>query len=240
MLDLVNIRARNIDDAYFLLLRNLFQRGKIYIVERGSYEGHKRLEFDYLTLQITNPEDRPLSPIVPQGIPPVTTEEDIYNYTARYIFGETKEKNEEYTYADYIVPQIPKIINILKEGGAGTNQAIISVCDVKSIDLKHPPCLRQIQCKINNEKLDFFTYWRSHDLFSGFPENMGGLQLLKEYIANELNVLPGETIESSFGAHAYDITWSLALARLGGVMPEDSVITKEEAELGERWMPEGE
>lgn len=236
MLNAINVQARNIDQAHFDLIRSLFQNGSIYVIDRGSYEGHKRLEFNYLTLQITNPEERPLAPIMPQGIPSVTDEEAIYNYASRYLMTDQVADNELYTYGELIWPQVPKVVKMLSEQGSGTNQAIMAVCNEQSIDLEHPPCLRQIQCKINNDKLDFFTYWRSWDLFSGMPENIGGLQLLKEYMAEEIGVSPGETMASSAGSHIYDYSFPVALARLGGVMPEDSVITKEEAELGEGWM----
>ena len=79
------IKARNIDQAHFNCIRELFKQGVLYVIDRGSYEGHLRLEFDFLTLQITHPEDRPLSPSMPQGIPPVTDEEAIHNYAAKYL-----------------------------------------------------------------------------------------------------------------------------------------------------------
>ena len=236
MLNLVSVTARNIDQAHFDTIRSIFQEGYIYTIDRGSYEGHKRLEFDFFTLQITNPEERPLAPIMPQGIPPVTDEETIHNYAAKYLMSDEVEDNEQYTYGQYIWPQVPKVIKMLREQGAGTNQAIISVCNEESIDLEHPPCLRQIDCRIKDNKLHFVTYWRSWDLWGGFSENLGGLQLLKEYMASEIGVESGETIACSKGIHLYDYSFGVALARLGGVMPDNSVITKEEAELGEGWM----
>ena len=50
MLKTVNIKSRNIDQAHFDLIRALFQSGSIYVIDRGSYEGHKRLELDFITL----------------------------------------------------------------------------------------------------------------------------------------------------------------------------------------------
>ena len=236
MLKTVNIKSRNIDQAHFDLIRALFQSGSIYVIDRGSYEGHKRLELDFITLQITNPEERPLSPIMPQGIPAVTDEESIYNYAAKYLMTDVVETNEQYTYGQLIWPQVPKVIKMLSEQGSGTNQATMAVCNEQSIDLEHPPCLRQIDCRVKDGKLHFMIYFRSWDLWGGLPENLGGLQLLKEYMAEEIGISPGETIATSMGLHIYDYAWPTALARLGGVMPEDSVITKEEAELGEGWM----
>lgn len=235
-LNLISLKSRNIDQAHFDLIRAVFQNGNVYIIDRGSFEGHKRLEFDFVTLQITNPEDRPLAPTMPQGIPPVTDEETIYNYAAKYLMTDVVEDNEQYTYGEYVWPQVPRIIKMFNGNGPGTNQATIAVCNEQSIDLEHPPCLRQIDCRMSDFKLHFIVYFRSWDLWGGLPENLGGLQLLKEYMAEEIGVLPGETIACSKGLHIYDYAWPTALARLGDVMPENSVITKEQAELGEGWM----
>ena len=98
MLELITEKGRNIDQAHFNLIRAAFQKGKIYVIDRGSFEGHKRLEFDFVTLQITNPEERPLAPTMPQGIPPVTDEETIHNYAAKYLMTDVVEDNEQYTY----------------------------------------------------------------------------------------------------------------------------------------------
>lgn len=59
-------------------------------------------------------------------------------------------------------------------------------------------------------------------------------------MAHNIGIEPGETIAMSKGLHLYDYQWPQALARLGGSMPEDGVITKEEALLGEGWMPKEE
>jgi hypothetical protein len=97
-------------------------------------------------------------------------------------------------------------------------------------------CLRLIDFKIKENKLNFIVYFRSHDLWAGFPENLGGLQLLKEYMAIELGVEDGEIIEVSKGLHLYDYQWPIALARLNNSLPDKAAITKEEANMGESWM----
>jgi len=61
--------------------------------------------------------------------------------------------------------------------------------------------------------LNFVVYFRSWDLWSGFSANLGGIQLLKEYMAGEIGVEDGEIIASSKGLHLYDYTWELAKLR---------------------------
>lgn len=234
-MEIITLDALNLDEAHFLLVRKIFQSGSIYEIEKGSYEGHKRLEFDFVTIRIKKPHLRPLSPQLPQGIPPMTDDDAILEYFTNYLMREELQPNEIYTYGNYIAPQLHGTIQILKDGGRGTNQATISIGGIESISQEHPPCLRLIDNRIKDGKLHQFLTFRSWDLWAALPENLGGLQILKEYMALEIGVEPGETIATSKGMHLYDYQWPIALSRLNGVLPENSIISKEDVELGERW-----
>ena len=54
----------------------------------------------------------------------------------------------------------------------------------------------------------------SWDLWSGFPANLAGIQILKEYMASEIGVADGELIALSKGLHLYDYSWELAQVTL--------------------------
>ena len=60
------------------------------------------------------------------------------------------------------------------------------------IKLTDPPCLRLIDTRVRYEKLHFILYFRSWDLWGGFHSNLGGLQLVKQYIAEEIGVADGK------------------------------------------------
>jgi len=235
-LNIVTIKTHNLDKLHFELVRRLFQEGRTWIVGEGSYEGHKRLEFDMAVLHVTHPGTRPLAPIMPEGVPPVTDDDTIVNYCATYLMDDQAHKNEIYTYGQYIKQQMFKVVEMLKRSGGNSNQATMNIGGPESIDQKHPPCLRLIDCRVMNEQLHFFVYFRSWDLWGGLPENLGGLQLLKENMASLIGVEDGELIAMSKGLHLYDYSWPIALARIGGDVPEGSNLSKEEAELGEGWM----
>jgi len=120
------------------------------------------------------------------------------------------------TYGQYLEPQIAEIINIYKKDGFNTNQAYMTVGDDMSIYLNDPPCLRGIDTRIRDGKLHFIVYFRSWDLFGGFPANLGAIQLLKEYMSEEIGVEDGEIIASSKGLHLYDYSWDIAKLRVCG------------------------
>jgi thymidylate synthase len=111
------------------------------------------------------------------------------------------------------VNQIEKVIEMFKNNGHGTNQACMEIGMPGDILLGDPPCLRLIDCRVRDNKLSFIVYFRSWDLWNGFSANLGGLQMLKEYMAAEIGIEDGEIIASSKGLHLYDYAWDLASLR---------------------------
>lgn len=213
-------------------------------IDQGSYEGEYRLEFDFVVVHILHPGVKPLIPDIPAhlGIPaPVESMEYVDGYFARYLMSDVKEGDEQYTYGERIVSgltqsishidrkhtffgdgdipvsvnQVEQIIERYKKYGPGNNQLILQVGQPADIMLKDPPCLRHIDIRIEEGKLHFHIYFRSWDLWGGFPANLAGLQLLKEYMALEIGVGDGEMICLSKGLHLYGYVWEIAGKRKG-------------------------
>jgi thymidylate synthase len=203
------IEARDIPEAWFRCLRSVLEGGCEYVIDRGSFEGQRRKELDLAVVQIRQPGIRPLVPDVPQGVSPPTTIEYVESYLP-YLMTCYKEKNEEYTYGEDLEPQMPEIIRMYKESGYNTNQAYMAVGSRDSIGLVDPPCLRGIHTRVRYGKFHFVVYFRSWDLWGGFPSNLAALQLMKEYMASEIGVEDGELICLSSGMHLYEHTWEWA------------------------------
>jgi len=113
------------------------------------------------------------------------------------------------TYGTYLEPQIDKIVKMLRTS-PNTNQAYMTVGDPSTVDMQDPPCLRGIQCRVRYDALHFIVYFRSWDLWAGFPSNLAGLQLMKEHMAKEIGVADGEMECLSGGLHLYEHSWELA------------------------------
>jgi len=203
------IEARDLSEAWFLCLRKTLTEGYEYKIDRGSYAGQHRKELDFVVVQVRNPGTRPLIPAVPEGVPPPTSMEYVESYLP-YLMTAHKGEGEQYTYGQYLEKQIPQVIKMYKEDGFNTNQAFMAVGDDQSISLDDPPCLRGIDTRISDNKLHFFVYFRSWDLWAGFPSNLAAIQLLKEYMAGEIEVDDGELIALSKGLHLYEYAWELA------------------------------
>jgi thymidylate synthase len=88
----------------------------------------------------------------------------------------------------------------------------MDVANEKSIFLPDPPCLRMIDTRILDGRLNFIVYFRSWDLWAGLPSNLAAIQLLKEYMASEIGVQDGELVAMSKGLHLYEYAWDLAKA----------------------------
>jgi len=208
------IEARDLSEAWFLCLRKALTEGYEYKIERGSYAGQLRKELDFVVVRVRNPGTRPLIPDVPQGVPPPTSMEYVENYLP-YLMTAHKAEGEQYTYGQYLEEQIPQVIKMYKEDGYNTNQAFMTVGSKDSISLSDPPCLRAIDTRIRDNRLHFFVYFRSWDLWAGFPSNLAAIQLLKEYMASEIGVGDGEIIALSKGLHLYDYSWEIAQITAG-------------------------
>jgi len=203
------IDAFDIGDAWYKCVSAVLQEGYEWEIKRGSFVGHKRKEFDNVIITIRNPSNRPLAPDMPQDktIPPPTSMRAIQEYLALLITPENK--GYDYTYGERIAKQLDKALKMLKET-PDTNQCTIEIGRPEDIDLKDPPCLRLIDIRVRYGKLHFFVYFRSWDLWSGFPVNLGGLQLLKEWMARELGLEDGTLNAWSKGLHLYDFSMELA------------------------------
>ncbi len=213
-MELEFIEARDLPDAWFQCVYRILERGRTYTIDRGSYKGQKRLEFDYVTVHIKYPGTRPLLPDIPPalGIPNPVADDYLDQYLP-YLMTSAKKEGEEYTYGEYLEPQISEVIRMYREDGYGTNQAYMTIGDPETIHLSDPPCLRGIDTRIKEDKLHFAVYFRSWDLWNGFPANLGAIQLLKEYMADSIGVGDGEIIAASKGLHLYDYIWELAKLR---------------------------
>jgi len=123
--------------------------------------------------------------------------------------------------------QLDWCIRHFKEKGYGNNHCHILIGDRhSSLAYEKPytnemergtsPCLRGIDLKIKDGQLVMGITFRSWDLYSGFPENMGGFILLNEFIAAQLdNVEPGPLAFHSHGLHCYGFQLDVLKARLG-------------------------
>jgi thymidylate synthase len=250
----IHIEATTLPDAWFQTVYRCLETGRDFTIDRGSYAGEKRLEFDYITVHIKKPGERPLIPQIPgqYNLPNPVADEYLNEYLPYLMTGEAKP-GESYTYGQricrYPIPfggreacrgkefeniliqddkvwdnksiifeedgttylnQMELLIWTYKNKGRRNNQMVLQVAHPSDMLLQDPPCLRLIDTRIQDGRLNFIIYFRSWDLWGGFPANLAAFQMMKEHIASEAGVEDGEIIAASKGLHLYSYVWELA------------------------------
>ncbi len=107
-MNICKVEARDLPDLWFQAVYNILDNGKRFTIDRGSYAGQTRLEYDYFTGHIKFPGTQPLIPEIPVAcnIPNPVENDYIYGgegYSRSYIeylMTPHKEKGESYTYGE--------------------------------------------------------------------------------------------------------------------------------------------
>lgn len=215
---IVHIEAVDIPDSWFQCVSAILDHGIRYDVQHGSFVGQTRLEFPFITVGIKKPYAEPYDLMLPQipahlNIPNPVANGYMEQYLP-YLMTPHIEPGEDYTYGSRIYSQIPYWIEVLKQT-PNTNQAVLQIAQPSDCWLSDPPCLRSIHIKITDNKLIFYPYFRSNDLWSGYPANLAGIAVLQKYVADEIGIELGEMIYSSSGLHIYGYAEELAKLRTG-------------------------
>lgn len=240
----ISVDAKTISDAWFQLLWGMFDNSYTQPVQRGSFEGEQyRLQYPGASVYIEYPW-MDMVPAIPTalGIPAPTTREYIEDYFANYLMDPGLSENETYRYATRIHSEMPKgdtqlgrVIEMLRRTPF-TNHAVIEVATPDDLDVCFgkdgkcdPPCLRLIDFKVlPPDILTVSVYFRSWDLWAGFPSNLGGIELLKQYVAAEANLSWGPMYAYSGGLHIYKYQEEVARIRTAKVAPTREIVDPEE------------
>jgi len=254
------IAARDLPDLWFQAVHDILEKGGRFQIDRGSYAGQTRLEYDFFMGHVKFPGTKPLIPDIPPscGIPNPVEENYIYGGEGydrsyiEYLMTGHKEPGESYTYGERLtrapitgdklrwwrqnhteiidkrnvdgkiifeedgtlyLNQIEWIIDTYRRYGHRNNQMVLQVAHPSDLTLVDPPCLRSIDTRIQDNRLIFYVYFRSWDLWGGLPANLAGIQNLKEYMAAEIGVEDGEMVVESKGLHLYGYAEDLAKLR---------------------------
>ena len=133
----VFIEARDLPDAWFQCIYRIFENEGIheYVIDKGSFEGNKRREFDLVMVHIKYPGTEPLIPDIPTelGIPSPTSMEYVEEYL-QYLMTDKKAENELYTYGERLTN--PKVCIKGLEYSFDINP-VQEVIDLSETEIRH-------------------------------------------------------------------------------------------------------
>jgi thymidylate synthase len=121
------------------------------------------------------------------------------------------------TYAERIGEQLPTVMETLLNT-PNTNQTCIAIGRKEDVLINDPSCLREIDFKVVGDSLTLTTYWRSNDLWAGFPVNMGGMARLQEMVAEYIGKKVGKMYYYSSGSHIYEYQIDMIEAKIGRII----------------------
>ena len=212
----IYVDAHTLPEAWFMLQKKIWELNSYeYKVAHGSYIGMIRREFDHVTCRIRRPDIRPLcETMFPSNctFAPPTTPDQVEQYFNNYLMNSIVPEGTYYTYAERLVPQLLEVIRRYQTWGFRHAKASMSIAKPDDI-LMHrlpanpgdpidpdsrasEPCLREVTWKIRWDniskvwRLHMYIYFRVWDLFGGFPENLAGFQLVKEFMVKEIGPEP--------------------------------------------------
>ena len=75
-----NLRARNLEEAWLRGMKEIMDKGREYRKDDSTRAGMLRKALDFLSIEITHPEDRPLVPLSKPGCISTCSEADAEKY----------------------------------------------------------------------------------------------------------------------------------------------------------------
>ena len=230
-----HLKVRTLEQAWLGVMAEIMSVGREYRKDGGSRAGMLRKALDFMSVEISHPETRPLVPLAKPGLISPCTEADAEAYLSKYLYNtEYPAEHESYTYAQYLTPAVHATARHYAQAGFYVQQAVMPVGmpdDVQRYVEPHDtdsvsiPCLRLIDTRIIKvdgiDQLHYYIYFRAWNHFGAFPLNMAGIQLLKEIHCTIIEqesgkaVEPGPTVAMSKDCHVNDIEFDAANAWLG-------------------------
>lgn len=214
----------------WLKILNLIQRyGK---TEKTRYASNNELKEILSLTAVINDED-PDNEYFPHYLPfsmgelkayypEMLTERRIpgaaYNYGARMrdqssfapLSGALEGQRKEYV--EIHIDQIAEIISLLKRRPFSKKAfaVLYRADDWVKADTSDTPCMTQVHARVTQNKLFFTAYFRSQDMFHGWPRNAFALRKVQKEIATGAGYEMGPLTIITMSAHMYADDWNIA------------------------------
>lgn len=233
-----HLTARTIPEAWQLLLGRILDKGEYHITPRGAWAGQDKAELDLVLMEIKQPWERPLIPLLPPGVPAETDEEHYEGFRMTLLEDlaplfaalengdiEKDESLEELLrkvshaapigynyYGHFVAPQMEHIEKVWKDKSQWDSNQMCIICgDETSLTEQDDPWIWKIyDFRIEEGKLNVITYFRSMESWGAFPRFLAAIQEGKEKLAKAIDAEDGEIWFLSKGVYILRDHWGLA------------------------------
>ena len=197
------IRGKNVADTWLKLIDAVMKFGK---QKPSEYNIAQKELVDAVT--VIEEKDNGVAEWLP------FTEADLENYLPQML-SPSKPEKVAYTYGERLFrrdqdkpSEIEKAVGRLRKNLYSRRAFATTWRISEDSESANPPCLTQVTWLVQENKLFQTVFFRSHDLYEGWPMNLMALQQLQHDIANELGVQPGHIVCVSHSAHLYENRWN--------------------------------
>lgn len=189
----VTITAFDLPDAWYQVLKRIWEEGESFTVKYGSETTETR-KLD-VTIEILHPENKPL--LHEKASCDIRY---VMNYFMEYLWFGKKKPDETYTYSsrlrrpvDQIECAIQRYVDELFDRQVTLVVRVAEDIRKEIAGRRHePPCLTILDTEITRDedetlRFNMNGYFRSWDAYAALPANLAGLQLFSEAFVKELN-----------------------------------------------------
>ena len=191
------IRGKDIADVHTKILREIRTFGTSFTDDQG----HVRQSL-WQIMSVLDAEAQDYNSV------PFATAKEVYRYGHELYYG-TEDMEVKYQYGRLMtqkfgLDQIEEAEKILRKTPDST-RPVISLWDAATgMNAKDGPCMVLVHPTIRDGALHLCAYFRTQDMYLGYPRNAAGLIDLLQRMAVSLNVDIGTVTIVSANAHFYD------------------------------------
>jgi thymidylate synthase len=204
------IHGQTAAQAWLKILHNIIRYGRN---KTTRYTQENELKELLNVMAVVYNED-PDKPYLPHYFP--FSEKDLATYYPQ-VLSAKQIPGIAYTYGQRLrdhdgIDQIQNIIDLIKNRPFSKKMVAFTAKikeDWSVVNKGDTPCLTQILCSIQDNKLFMTTHFRSQDMVHGWPRNVFSLRRLQKLICDESGVAMGSFVMITHSAHIYSDDYEL-------------------------------
>ena len=204
------VHGKTVAQTWLKILNNILRYGRN---KTTRYTQENKLK-ELLNVMAVVYDEKPDKPYLPHYFP--FTQKDLDTYYPQ-VLSAKQIPGIAYTYGQRLrnhdgIDQIDKIIELIKNRPFSKKMVAFTAKiaeDWNLVNRGDTPCLTEILCSIQDNRLFMTTHFRSQDMVHGWPRNVYSLRKLQQLISKETGYPMGAFVMITHSAHIYSDDYEL-------------------------------